>query len=130
MPCRLRAALLGLDEEAADAWVRRIRSERVRDRFRSGRAVGVSTLAWGEFLCGPVDARVEVLAHEVVRAHAPLGSKEAAEGAGLFHATGRMRGSFQDCLIAATAIVAKASLATTDRADFSRFESLGLQLEP
>lgn len=57
-----------------------------------------------------------------------LSTEEAAEAARLFNATGRRRGSFQDCLVAATAMVAGAELATSDRADFRRFSAEGLKL--
>jgi predicted nucleic acid-binding protein len=63
-----------------------------------------------------------------VRTHVPLGTDEAAEAARLFNATGRRRGSFQDCIVAATAVTSGASLATTDRADFERCVPQGLQL--
>jgi predicted nucleic acid-binding protein len=103
-------------------------SETLRRWLRARRAVTICTLAWGEFLCGPLDDRVGKLASRVVRTHIPLGTDEAAEAARLFNATGRRRGSFQDCIVAATAVTSGASLATTGRADFERFVPQGLQL--
>ena len=103
-------------------------SETLRKWLRARHAVAICTLAWGEFLCGPLDDRVGGLARRVVRTHIPLGIDEATEAARLFNATGRRRGSFQDCIVAATAVTSGASLATTDRADFERFVPQGLQL--
>jgi predicted nucleic acid-binding protein len=100
----------------------------LRSWLRSGRAVAISTLAWGEFLCGPLEAGVEELARRIVHQHVALGTDQAVAAAQLFRDTGRRRGSFQDCLIAATALIAGAELATSDRRDFERFTDAGLEL--
>lgn len=89
----------------------------------------VSSLAWWEFECGPVT--VEGLA--IVRIMLPggiiaLGPAEAAEAARLFNAVGRARRHKFDSLIAATAILAGASLATVNRSDFLSFVPHGLKL--
>lgn len=104
-------------------------SEALRRWLVERRPVAISTLAWGEFLCGPLDSRAAALASRVVRRHVPLTTDEAAEAARLFNETGRRRGSFQDCIVAASALLAGASLATSDRADFGRFVERGLELE-
>ena len=93
-----------------------------------GGHIAISTLAWGEFLCGPLEQGAEALALRVARSHVPLGTEQAARAARLFNDTGRRRGSFQDCVVAATAISSGAPLATTDRADFERFVDMGLEL--
>ena len=113
----IRALVPGADEAAT-----------LRRWLEDGRAVALSVLAWGEFLCGPLPEGAEAVARRVARRHVPLGTDEAAEAARLFNATGRRRGSFQDCLVAATAILAGAELATSDRADFRRFLAEGLRL--
>jgi len=103
-------------------------SAALRRWLEDGRRVALSTLAWGEFLCGPLPPQAEAIARRVARHHVPLGSEEAAQAATLFNATGRRRGSFQDCVVAATAVNAGAELATCDRTDFRRFAAEGLVL--
>lgn len=100
----------------------------LRRWLREGRSVAISTLAWGEFLCGPLKEGAEGLARRVARTHVPLGTEEAAVAAGLFNGTGRRRGTFQDCIVAATAMTSSAVLATCDRTDFLRFAASGLTL--
>jgi predicted nucleic acid-binding protein len=53
---------------------------------------------------------------------------DAGASARLFNLTGRRRGSLNDCMIAAIALRVDASVATTDVADFRRFEAAGLQI--
>jgi predicted nucleic acid-binding protein len=53
-------------------------------------------------------------------------AKHAAEGAGIFNASGRKLGSFADCMIGAVAIAAGARLATSNLADFRRLHHPGL----
>ena len=94
----------------------------------AGRTLTMSALAWSQFLCGPVETEDQALAERMVRAVVPIGSEEASRAARLFNDTGRRRSSFQDCVIAAAAILARAPLATTDHADFERFRPLGLEI--
>jgi predicted nucleic acid-binding protein len=46
----------------------------------------------------------------------------------LFNKTGRRRGTRFDCLIAATAIIAQAEVATVNQSDFNVFVAYGLKL--
>jgi predicted nucleic acid-binding protein len=57
----------------------------------------------------------------------PFGRPEAVKAADLFNQTGRRRGSRFDCLIAATAMLAQADVATVNQSDFKLFVSLGLK---
>ena len=82
-----------------------------------------------EFLNGPVSPEessrfVLALNGRIL----PFGFRESALASFLFHQTGRRRASKIDCMIAATAIHANASLATCDIEDFAAFEFAGLKL--
>lgn len=93
-------------------------------------AVGISAVGWAEFLCGPVDGALLQLAARVLQEPDPFLTEDAATAARLFNLTGRRRGTLTDCMIAAAAIRAGAALATSNRADFRRFEASGLRLMP
>jgi predicted nucleic acid-binding protein len=91
-------------------------------------SVSLSTVAWAEFLCGPVSAEVTAIARTLLGEPVPLGTAGAERAAQLFNDTGRRRGSLLDCLIAATAIEVGAQLATENPRDFERFKAAGLDL--
>ena len=101
---------------------------RLRQWLRDRRPVAVSTLVWSEFLCGPLDEVALSVAGRIAYRHVPMGTQEATEAARLLNHGGRKRGSFPDCVIAATAKVAGAELATSNAADFRRFRDAGLEL--
>jgi predicted nucleic acid-binding protein len=95
----------------------------------AGQTIATSAVCWTEFLNGPTTPlevnRVEaVLQSRIV----PFGQKEAALAAELYNKTGRRRGSRFDCLIAATAIIAQAEMATINQSDFKLFVPHGLTL--
>jgi predicted nucleic acid-binding protein len=102
------------------------------DRFRvwatSGEAFGISSVAWAEFLCGPVDTAGEVLAKRLFPAPEPFLATDATLAAALFNRTGRRSRSLADCMIAAVAIRLGARLATENRADFDALKPYGLSL--
>ena len=95
----------------------------------AGEKLAVSAVVWSEFLNGPVtrqqvhDASVIVESRIVV-----FGFLEAEMAAKIFNQTGRKRTTRTDCFIAATAICARAALATENRKDFMPFVAAGLQL--
>lgn len=93
-----------------------------------GEPLGMSAVAWAEFLCGPVEPAELDLVTRVVSERVPFGEGEAALAAQLFDGSGRRRGSLADCMIAATAIRAGATLATENARDFRRFAGAGLTL--
>ena len=101
---------------------------RLREWLAGGEQIGISALAWGEFLCGPTTPAQVAIAAQLLPAPEHLTPSQAVKGAELFNATGRRRGTFVDCLIAATAILADARLATQNLSDFNRFEPLGLRV--
>jgi predicted nucleic acid-binding protein len=94
-----------------------------------GQPLAAGSVAWTEFLNGPVSpleiARTEaVLQSRIV----PFGRPGAVLAADLFNKTGRRRGSRFDCLIAATAMLAQAEIATVNQSDFNAFSPHGLKL--
>lgn len=100
----------------------------LRRWIQRGLVVSMSSVGWAEFLCGPVSEEDRQRARRVVGALLPLAELEATRAAELFNAGGRKRGTLPDCLIAATALLAGAALATSNSRDFRRFERAGLKL--
>jgi len=103
-------------------------SARLSNWLGERRSVALSAFAWGEFLCGPLGDAEESEAGRIANRYIPVGTEEATAAAGLFNHAGRRRGSFPDCIIAATAILADAELATSNPSDFERFIDVGLVL--
>jgi predicted nucleic acid-binding protein len=101
---------------------------RLRTWLSDGEPLGMSAVAWAEFLCGPVEPSGVELVARVVPDPVPFAEGEAVLAARLFNESGRHRGSLADCMIAATAIRAGAALATENTKDFRRFEPAGLAL--
>lgn len=93
-----------------------------------GEELAISTVAYAEFLCGPLSADAETEATSLFPEPIPLIPQDAKKAAELFNATGRRSRSLSDCMIAATAIRLGASLATYNRDDFVRFVPHGLHL--
>jgi len=113
----VRALVAGSPEDA-----------RLRAWLSAGEALGMSAVAWTEFLCGPVGAADLELVDRIVQDRVAFGEGEATLAARLFNEAGRRRGSLADCMIAAVAIRAGAALATENPKDFRRFEPAGLAL--
>lgn len=88
----------------------------------------VSAVAWGEYLCGPLDPDELQAVRALVEPALALTDVDAELAAHLFNLGGRRKRSLSDCFIAATAIRAGAPLATSNRQDFARFIPAGLQL--
>ncbi len=98
----------------------------LRKWLKSREVLGMSTVAWTELLCGPLDERQREMATGVVSQRVAFLEEDAALAARLFNETGRRRGSLIDCMIAATALRAREPLATANAADFRRFATYGL----
>jgi predicted nucleic acid-binding protein len=95
----------------------------------AGEPLAASALAWTEFLNGPVSTDEIALVESVIEENLVMFEKRTAVlAAQLFNQAGRRRGSRFDCLIAATAILAGAELATENRKDFELFVPFGLKL--
>lgn len=101
---------------------------RLRRWLAEGEPVGISVVSWAEFLCGPVEPSIVELAAQVVQEPVPLTLEDAETTATLFNLGGRRRGSFADCMIAATALRAGAAVATANPGDFRRFAAAGLRV--
>ena len=105
-------------------------AQKVDDWLAAGEPLAASALAWTEFLNGPVSAAEIALVESVIAERIMAFEKPAAIlAATLFNQTGRRRGSRFDCLIAATAILADAEMATENQADFKAFVPHGLRLK-
>ena len=101
---------------------------KLREWLRSYTRVGMSSIAWAEFLCGPVEKNDIALADRIVPDRQSFTDEDAAVAARLFNISGRRRGTFIDCMIAAVALGDGASLATTNPGDFRRLEPAGLRI--
>ena len=95
---------------------------------REQEVLNVSTIAWAEFLCGPVDATGEALARQIFPQPEPFLPADAVLAARLFNQTGRRSRSLADCMIAAVAIRCVAKLATHNTGDFEPPAPHGLML--
>ena len=101
---------------------------RLRGWIRDGETLGMSAVAWTEFLCGPLARSEMELASEIVGVRREFTPDQAAIAARLFNDSGRRRGSLIDCMIAASAIADSVPIAAANVADFRRFEDSGLTL--
>jgi predicted nucleic acid-binding protein len=96
---------------------------------RDGAELAVSGMAWAEFLCGPVStAAIRIWDRILDGAIEPVDRAVAERAAILFNHSGRRSRSLPDCVIAATAILHGARLATLNRRDFEMFRNDGLEL--
>ena len=97
--------------------------------IRKGEVLCASSIAWYEFACGPVDAEGLKLCKSLLAGGIlPFDEMQAAQAARLFNATGRLRRLRVDAIVAAAAMVAGASLATSNKRDFLPFVGQGLKL--
>ena len=101
---------------------------KLRGWMGEGETLGMSAVAWAELLCGPLAPSEMELAAEIVGQRRDFTPEHAVMAARLFNESGRRRGSWIDCMIAAAALADGASIATANVADFRRFETSGLEL--
>ncbi|WP_419950985.1 type II toxin-antitoxin system VapC family toxin [Candidatus Palauibacter sp.] len=101
---------------------------RLRTWVASGETLGMSAVAWAEFLCGPLHPSALAIADQLIGPRADFTARDATVAARLFDEAGRRRGSLIDCMIAATALGEGARVATANVRDFRRFEAFGLRL--
>lgn len=83
----------------------------------AGEDLGISAIAWSEFLCGPGTPQAEALAQTFLAAPRPFLPVDARTAADLFNATGRRSRSLADCQITAIALRCGAKMATSNISD-------------
>jgi predicted nucleic acid-binding protein len=91
-------------------------------------SIGISSIAWTEFLCGPVTPEEVRSAAIYFPNPEAFQAQDAHVAADWFNQTGRRRGSLPDCMIAAVSHRVGARLATINVADFRVFVPFGLVL--
>ena len=97
--------------------------------YQSGEVLLSAAPAWYEFLCGPVtELQINAIRAFLSGGISAFEELQATEAARLFNRIGRIRRLRIDAMIAATAIVAGASLATSNTEDFKLFLPHGLKL--
>lgn len=113
----IRALIPGTDEaRAMEEWL------------GSGELLSIPAVGWHEFLCGCTEEE-ERLASALLNGRVlPFTPSEAKVAASGFRSLNKPRRLRVDAMIAATAIVARAPLATNNRDDFAPFLSQGLEL--
>jgi predicted nucleic acid-binding protein len=94
----------------------------------AGEEFAVSTIAWSEFLSGPLTPQDELLAQLLLSSPEPFLTADARKAAELFNATGRRSRSLADCQIAAVALRRGVKLATGNMTDFAAMQIHGLML--
>jgi predicted nucleic acid-binding protein len=94
-----------------------------------GEVLSSAAPAWYEFLCGPVaQPQIRVMGAFLSGGVISFEEVQAIEAARLFNVVGRVRRVRIDAMIAATAILADARLATSNKDDFKMFVPHGLKL--
>ena len=94
----------------------------------AGESIGVSAVAWAEYLCGPLDPQAAAFAKQMFPLPESFLAGDAALAAEFFNKTGRRSRSLADCMIAAVAIRCGAKLATINTRDSQPFVQHGLVL--
>ena len=119
--------MIYLDTSFIRALVSGSREDLALRRYLADEApIAMTAVAWAEFHCGPLAEHDRSLAAAVVGEALSLTADHAARAAELFNHGGRRRGTFVDCLIAAVAVDAGASLATANPQDFAGIPGLRL----
>lgn len=98
-------------------------------QLNKGEKAAVSSLAWFEYGCGPVSEAESDLVRAVLGGRiVPVDETVAERAAALFNAAGRKRSLRTDSLIAASALLVDAELASFNAMDFEIFVPQGLRL--
>ena len=103
--------------------------EETKLRKPAGREVLImSSVAWVEFLCGPLGSADRASAERIVQGLQDFTPDQAEVAARLFNDSGRRRSMIPDCMIAAAALADGAAIATSNAAHFRRFAAAGLKM--
>lgn len=113
----IRALIPGTPEET-----------KLRGWLGEGNVLAMSSVAWAEFLCGPLGNIDRELADRFIERRRDFTPDQAALAALLFNESGRRRAMIIDCMIGAAALADDAPIATSNEGDFSRFAASGLKL--
>ena len=113
----IRALIPGTPEEA-----------KLRKLVGQGGALIMSSVAWAEFLCGPLGSADRASAERLVERLQDFTPDQAEIAARLFNESGRRRQMIADCMIGAAALADGATIATSNIAHFSRFAAAGLKM--
>lgn len=96
--------------------------------LRLGCVFEISTIAWSEYLCGPVRADDVALSRKLISQIEVFTEADAELAAELFNYSGRRSRTHADSMIAAQAIRRGAILATLNARDFRPFERRALRV--
>lgn len=97
--------------------------------LKTGERLFTGSVAWYEFLCGPVRAEeIRLVRSLLAGGVSTFDEAQAVTSARLFNAVGRARRLRVDAMIAACAIESGCFLATANRIDFAAFVPHGLKL--
>jgi len=113
----IRALIRGTPEDLA-----------LRRWIKAGESLAISTVAWAEFRCGPLQQLELAAAAAIVDRHREFTRDDAETAARLYNESGRRRGSLMDCMIASVALADGAAVATANTADFQRLGEFGVTL--
>jgi predicted nucleic acid-binding protein len=100
----------------------------VEQWLEANESLCIPSVAWYEFLCGSTTEEEQLALALLDGGILPFGEIEAQSAAAGFRSLDKPRHLRVDAMIAATAIVAKVSLATNNRKDFLPFVPHGLSL--
>lgn len=113
----IRALKPGTPEEA-----------KLRELVDGGETLIVSSVAWAEFLCGPLSGADHRRAERLVERPKDFTPDQAEVAARLFNESGRRRPMMVDCMIGAAALADGARIATSNSAHFRRLAAAGLKM--
>ncbi len=88
----------------------------------------VSSVAWAEFLCGPLSSADRRRAERLVERPKDFTPDQAEVAARLFNESGRRRPMMVDCMIGAAVLADGARIATSNSAHFRRLAAAGLKM--